>query len=330
MHALVATLLLAAAAAPSEPALLLLPAIGRTDVVTVSGRVLKEAPSTSSSKLRRNVGRLATPNLEGASVDVLFEGRTVTTRSGHDGAFEATFFALPGRPFAPGPHELQVTIGTTSATTRVEVLDDKTPFLVVSDFDDTVAITNVRSKRGMVKAALLEDEETQPVVEGMAAFYRCLVTERPVTTGLAFVSGSPVQYGGRVERFLARHAFPFAALHLRNLGVDTLEGYKQPAIRRLLREVRLPIVLIGDSGEKDPEVFADIRREFPDRVLGAFIRDAGGDVREGRLAGSVLFRTPAEAAREAAARGFADRACVERWFPAIASPTDGKASSPAP
>ena len=45
--------------------------------------------------------------------------------------------------------------------------------------------------------------------------------------------------------------------------------------------VRLPerrFVLVGDSGERDPEIYADLARRHPKRVAQIFIRDVTGDV----------------------------------------------------
>jgi phosphatidate phosphatase APP1 len=42
-------------------------------------------------------------------------------------------------------------------------------------------------------------------------------------------------------------------------------------------------VLIGDSGEKDPEIYADIVRSHPDRVLAVYIREVRLDPGDGRV-----------------------------------------------
>ena len=39
-------------------------------------------------------------------------------------------------------------------------------------------------------------------------------------------------------------------------------------------------ILIGDSGEMDPEIFATVRDEFPDRIEEILIRDVRGDALE--------------------------------------------------
>jgi len=129
------------------------------------------------------------------------------------------------------------------------------------------------------------------------------------------ISGSPVELGPRIERFLSHNGFPPLALTLRHLGPSTLSGYKEPALRALLSHFPQPVVLVGDSGERDPEIYAALRAEFPGRVAAIFIREAGGPRTPGRFAGMAPFTDAAIAAREAAARGLAAPACVAREFP---------------
>lgn len=297
-------------------AVFLFPALGRPTLVTVSGRVVRRTPDAPGAPLARNARRLTARSREGAAVTVTFAGQTRAVTTGDDGLFEASFPAPAGVPFPVGLRPVRAASGGAAGEGRVDVVDDGAAFLVVSDFDDTVAVSNVRSKRGLVASALLEDEATQPAVEGMAAFYRCLAEGSAPAPGFAVVTGSPYRYAARMEAFLAREGFPFAALHLRHLGPRTLTGYKEPAIRALLSRFPQRVVLVGDSGERDPEVYARIREEFPGRVAAIFVRDVGRSTDPARFAGMVPFRTAADAARAAAARGLAGADCVARAFPA--------------
>jgi phosphatidate phosphatase APP1 len=306
-------LLLLSAPALARPAVLLMPALGRADGVTLQGRALKEAPRGSTA-LSRNLRRLTASNWKGAKVEVRFLGTTATVTAGHDGAFEVNFQPPPGTPFPPGLHWAEARVAGADTRARVEIVPDTAPLLVVSDFDDTLAITRVTSTSGLLQSALLEDGDTQPVVPGMAAFYGCLSTQR--APAFALVSGSPVQYLPRVTDFLARHRFPNFGVYLRDLGPNTLAGYKQPVIRRLLQQFPQPVVLVGDSGEHDPEVYAQIRDEFPGRVKAIYIRDAGRAETASRFEGMVLFAEAREAAEHAAKAGLANPACVSREFPA--------------
>jgi len=83
------------------------------------------------------------------------------------------------------------------------------------------------------------------------------------------------------------------------------EGYKTPVIEELL--AALPgrrFVLIGDSGEQDPELYGAIARKHPGQVAAIFIRNVTGEkpgaerfrkAFEGIAAqGWKLFNQPAE------------------------------------
>jgi phosphatidate phosphatase APP1 len=307
---LVATLL-----AASSPQVVLFPGLGSTVQVTLSGRVLKHSPGDGSTTFSRNLHRLAVSSWPDAPVEVRFAGLTRSTRADAEGDFEVTFTPAEGQRFAVGlaPAEASAP-GAEVGRALTRVLADDAPFVVISDFDDTLAVTQVVKKAGLVRAALGEDERDQPVVEGMPAFYGCLESGQAAAPGFVLVSGSPIQYAGRVRGFLEKHRFPPFALMLRELGPSTMKDYKQPLIRALMKRVSTPVVLIGDSGEHDPEVYRQMRQEFPGRVKAIFIRDAGHAEDPRRFEGMTLFTAPVQAAREAARQGLLPAACVDEAF----------------
>ena len=60
---------------------------------------------------------------------------------------------------------------------------------------------------------------------------------------------------------------------LRDFGFSPSKSHKADAIDRILRTYpRLPFVLIGDSGEQDPEIYAATVRRFPRRIRAIYIR----------------------------------------------------------
>ncbi|MGC3998893.1 MAG: DUF2183 domain-containing protein [Anaeromyxobacter sp.] len=297
------------------PALILPPSLARPDLAWVFGRVQRERQGRHGPAYLRTTRTLAARNWEDAPVEVTLLGQTVTARSGHDGEFEVAIPAPPGQPFPAGPLQARVSVPGASGVAVVRVVPPEAPFLLVSDLDDTLAHTHVTSLRAMLRTVFLLDARTQPVVEGMAAFYRCLSAAQPAPP-LAIVSGSPVQLTRRIRRFLARHGFPPASLYLRNLGPGTLSGYKEPVLARLAERFTQPFVLVGDSGEHDPEIFSAFSRAHPGRVLAAYVRRATALAEPAaRYDGLVRFDDPAEAARDAARRGLAPADAVERAFP---------------
>lgn len=293
----------------------LFPAVGTPAQVTLSGRVLKHAPSSGTTTLSKNLRLLTSSNWVGADVEVRYAGRTATVTSGHDGNFTVTLSSAE-KPFETGFATAEANVkGADTGIATVNIMPATAPFFVVSDFDDTLAVTNVLDKSALVKASLLQDETTQPVVEGMAELYGCLEADKAVRPAFALVSGSPVQYVHRVRDFLSAHKFPTFGLYLRDLGPDTMSNYKQPVIRELLKELPNDVVLIGDSGEHDPEVYSQIQAEYPSRVKAIYIRNAGKADDAKRFNGMLLFKHPREAALDAVAKGLATKACVDRAFP---------------
>ena len=54
------------------------------------------------------------------------------------------------------------------------------------------------------------------------------------------------------------------------------ERYKRRTIEPLLQQLpRRTFVLVGDSGQHDPEVFGELARRYPRQVRRVFIRDVG-------------------------------------------------------
>lgn len=147
---------------------------------------------------------------------------------------------------------------------------------VISDIDDTVKVSNV-----LDRSELAANTFFRPfvAVSGMAERYGEWGTQ-----GVAFhyVTASPWQLYAPLWEFLTDNGFPGVEIRMRNLrvkdwnAVDFFRGsqrYKLDEIRKILR--RCParrFVLVGDSGEHDPEVYAAAFREFPDRVAGILIR----------------------------------------------------------
>ena len=59
-----------------------------------------------------------------------------------------------------------------------------------------------------------------------------------------------------------------------SLGSGSRVKYKEKSIREILdTHPQLPFILIGDSGQQDPEVYHAIVRDYPSRILAVYIRN---------------------------------------------------------
>ena len=154
-------------------------------------------------------------------------------------------------------------------------------YAVVSDIDDTIVATNVTSKMKMALTVLLSNAHTRMPFAGLPAFYRALRDgiggneENP----FFYVSNGPWNLYPLVLDFLSLNEIPVGPLFLRDFGDELLfpstpEGtHKLARIDRLLETYPdLPFILIGDSGERDPEIYSEIVERHPDRVRVIYIR----------------------------------------------------------
>ncbi len=147
---------------------------------------------------------------------------------------------------------------------------------IVSDIDDTIKHSGVGDRRELLNNTFIRDFRC---VEGMAETYQ---TWEKSGAEFHYVSSSPWQLFEPLLELQRDFDLPIGTMHLRNFRLrDQLlkkliirrQG-KRLAIQRLLKCFpQRDFVLVGDSGEKDPEIYLKICKRNPGRIKGLFIRD---------------------------------------------------------
>jgi hypothetical protein len=192
-------------------------------------------------------------------------------------------------------------------TGRVRLIEP-TGLSVISDIDDTIKVTEIPAgAKRVVANTFFKDFVPAP---GMAAMYR-------QWNGASFhyVSGGPWQLYGPLSGFLfgAQAGFPEGSFHMKNARKNLFSGdgwhdlsalvtnenltyeLKVAQIAELMQ--RFPgrrFILVGDSGERDPEVYRAIAKSFPAQVQEILIRDVVNDREKNkdRLAGMTIIPAP--------------------------------------
>ena len=170
-------------------------------------------------------------------------------------------------------------------------------FGVISDIDDTILETGVQRAWEMLRQTFTGSALTRTPFRGAAELYRDLASP---ANPVFYVSSSPWNLHAFVVAFLRHRGFPLGPVLLRDL-LGTRAGREQKGGR--ITEVLdlhpdLRFVLIGDSGEQDPEVYAEVVRTHPGRVLAVYIREVRLDLDDGRVE-----RVHGRLARRRAVRG---------------------------
>lgn len=148
---------------------------------------------------------------------------------------------------------------------------------VISDIDDTIKESTVGNRRELLLNTFVRDFRS---VDGMPVVYR---NWHESGADFHYVSSSPWQLFEPLQQLQAESGFPHGTMHLRNFRLrdQFLKKFmmirrkgKATEIKRLVKNMPMrKFILVGDSGEKDPEIYQKICRRYPSQIQGLFIRE---------------------------------------------------------
>jgi phosphatidate phosphatase APP1 len=172
---------------------------------------------------------------------------------------------------------------------QVLIVSSRASFGVISDIDDTVIYTGVTNRLKLGYTIFFKNARTRSPLRGVADFYRALESEREagIINPLFYVSSSPWNMYDLFQEFFHLNNIPPGPIFLRDWGLneDSIfaarnREFKKGAIQRILSAYpEMKFILIGDSGEQDAEIYLDIIRAYPGRILAAYIRSVKQDER---------------------------------------------------
>lgn len=325
-----------------------LPYLGFGDGSTlrIRGRVLRDLPVDPAdpgdgplTNLAAAVRRFASAEIAGARVAVRVADDAAATELVADGEGFLDACIVRDAPLAPGRWPVAFRVLDPAPDEDEEqhgeivVPSPQAPFGVISDIDDTVLVSDATKILRVLARTLLQNVHERAPFPGVEVFYRALA-ERGAP--FFYVSSSPWNLHGPLRRFLELHELPSGPLLLRDWGLDDgghadagHAGHKRAAIDAVFEAwPHGRFLLIGDSGQEDPEIYAQLVDERPERVLGILIRDVSGAARDRAV--DALARTSdragvpfrrvadsADAARFAVAQGWLDEGALRRCEAAV-------------
>jgi phosphatidate phosphatase APP1 len=267
---------------------------GSASEIFMIGRVFRQtAPrgETDVDDLRshlRDIGRrIRRRKIAGAAISVSFAGAQTHVETDRDGYFRVHLKTVAHPIEDRGWHPVDLRLHTdppVEAEGLVFIPPSTCRFVVVSDIDDTVMHTGVANRLLMLWRLFVADAESRTAFPGVAALYRALHegVRGHEQNPLLYVSRAPWGIYDMLTAFFRLQGIPVGpVLFLREWGLSwrkpwprRAEDHKRVLIERMLALYPdLPFILVGDSGQHDPEVYARIVATHPGRVQAIYIRD---------------------------------------------------------
>lgn len=280
------------------------------------GRVFLQAALHGESRyhsLRRDMAdirrRITRRGIAEAEVVARFHGCSQTVYTDDDGYFCIHLHPdeMPESDSVWHRVHLTATADEEHADAHGEVFvpQQQARFVVISDIDDTVMHTGVANKAKMVWNLFFQEAQSRLAFPGVAAFYRALHegTSGGEQNPMLYVSRGPWGIYEVLEEFFHLHRIPAGpVLFLREWGIRMTRPVARKATNHKLNLIRemmsvyqgLPFVLIGDSGQRDPEIYSQVVRDFPGRVTAVYIRNVSLNDDDRRQAIEVLAEEAVE------------------------------------
>lgn len=279
---------------------------GSASQIALRGRVLEQRPQRPVqdndsvwNNLLDTYRRFETDEVPFARLRARFAGAEQEIEADREGYFEVRMSPTTALPADRAWHEVELTLlspaspdnATVTATGEVFVPQPGAQFGIISDIDDTVVKTDAASFVRMARTVFLGNARTRLAFPGVAALYQALHAGAPgpFVNPIFYVSSSPWNIYDMLADFFALRGLPKGGMFLRDWGLTPgrlpfgHRTHKLAAISEVMNfYADLPFVLLGDSGQEDPEIYGEIVRLYPDRIRAIYIRSV--DLQPERIA----------------------------------------------
>ncbi|WP_237701625.1 App1 family protein [Algoriphagus machipongonensis] len=271
---------------------------GNEKEILLVGRVIRDnriGVSSPEDSVWKNIGkmrrRFMSVVIPKVTLRAEFQGKEYFAKTDEEGYFEFKIQPKASLILHSRWQEIKLTLideviknqGEVSAYADVFLPVGNIDFGIISDVDDTIIPTGAMRMLEMLKTTFAKNAHTRVPFPGVAEFYKALQkgTDGVESNPFFYVSSSPWNLYDFLHELLQIHQIPKGPLLLRDIGLSRTEliagshsEHKLEQIRQVLRTYsQLPFILIGDSGQEDPDIYLQIVKEFPGRIRMVFIRD---------------------------------------------------------
>ena len=290
-----------------RPKILVYRSFGTDKEVFIQGMVIEDkglAKPEDRHKVWHNIlamiKRFSSDEIPGVRIKAEFHGLNQVTVTDESGFFDFHFNIenLPDEILKKHWHSVNLLLldeliedqPVISATGEVRIISSTEGRIIVSDIDDTVLISHSTQTFRKLRLMLLKNALTRLPFRGVSSFYQALErgSDRIALYPFFYVSSSEWNLYDLLENFFDHNGLPKGVFMLRRLEHSILKFWKsgQGNHEHKYEKIKFLLglfknhrfILIGDSGQKDPEIYNRLAHDFPGRIESIYIRKIGTKV----------------------------------------------------
>lgn len=268
---------------------------GHTEKMVVYGHVLKMGPKPVT-RYRKSPWYNALALLRlfmvkpygGVQVHLTWEGHHYSAHTDTDGFFKIEWQDEPPLPF--GWHDVEISVRSAEGLVHVLGLGSvyvphTTQYGFISDIDDTFLISHSAHLGRRLKVLFTQNPRSRKPFEGVVRHYQLLAlgnTTPEAPNPFFYVSSSEWNLYDYILEFTTVNGLPRGVFLLNVLKsfsqiFKTGQNNHHTKFARIVRILeaypKQRFVLLGDSSQQDPYIYASLVSHFPRRIHAVYIRD---------------------------------------------------------
>ncbi|MGH1361911.1 MAG: App1 family protein [Calditrichia bacterium] len=262
----------------------------------LKGRVLEpkqygEADKNASTlrNLQDMFNRLESDELAFCPVEIRFNDQTFQVQADEEGYVSIELPLADTETYGWLEATLSIPASASPSGKRIDSIGSilqphpETPLGVISDLDDTILKSYVQNPLKLATELLLKNAATRKAFEGASDLYQKLHVgkDNALPRPMFYLSSSPWNIYDFLCEFLALNQLPIGPLFLKDYGFDTDKFFsgghnkhKLSNIKKLAEAYpKMSFILIGDSTQRDAEIYTLAAEKFSRRIAAIYIRD---------------------------------------------------------
>ncbi len=276
--------------------------MGNQERLFLRGRVLldKEIPKSEDQdsylkNLLNTWQHITSIEIDNTRVGAKIGGLTHVVKTDSEGFFEIEM-DNPGLPEDVLWHDIELELldrpddRPETATGQIMIPPANAEYGVISDIDDTVLQSKATNYLAAATLMFFKNAKTRLPFEGVAELYQSL--QKNGRNPICYVSSSPWNLYELLTDFFDYQDVPAGPLFLTDYGFSADQFIKPSHGDHKLEQIEhilnfypnLQFILMGDSGQKDPEIYQKAVAHHAQQIKACVIRDVTNARRDQQVA----------------------------------------------